>query len=523
MAKRPKIFEAMEPVVWLGSAALVIGFCIYGGLFTESAASVFKALQVYIATQFGWFYILSASFFLGFVVWLYFSPYGNIRLGADDDEPEFSTFAWFTMLFSAGMGIGLVFWGIAEPIMHYQNPPTALGGTPEALAESLRFTFFHWGFHPWAVYITFALGIAYYHFRLGLPLAPRSLLYPIIGERFRGMAGHLVDILCTVGTLFGVATSLGIGSMQINIGISNYTGLPIATNVQIWIIIIITGVATFSVVSGIHKGMKLLSQVNVLLALALLLFVLIAGPTLFQLRVLTTTIGDYLQNIVGMSFWIGEGKASAWQHSWTIFYWGWWISWSPFVGIFVARVSKGRTVKEFVRMVFLAPTGVTFLWLAVFGGTGLQMELHGAGDIAAAVTENVALSLNAVLAHLPLASVTPAIATLLVITFFVTSSDSGSLVDDMVTSGGHPDPPTSQRIFWAFAEGAVAAVLLYTGGLGALQTASIISGLPITVMLLFASYGLVKAFRVDILTHGVPKAEQLKENAPTAIAEGEAQ
>ena len=245
MAKRPKIFEAMEPVVWLGSAALVIGFCIYGGLFTESAASVFKALQVYIATQFGWFYILSASFFLGFVVWLHFSPYGNIRLGADDDEPEFSTFAWFTMLFSAGMGIGLVFWGIAEPIMHYQNPPTALGGTPEALAESLRFTFFHWGFHPWAVYITFALGIAYYHFRLGLPLAPRSLLYPIIGERFRGMAGHLVDILCTVGTLFGVATSLGIGSMQINIGISNYTGLPIATNVQIWIIIIITGVCDF--------------------------------------------------------------------------------------------------------------------------------------------------------------------------------------------------------------------------------------------------------------------------------------
>ena len=522
MLKRLKIFEAMEPVVWLGSAAVVIGFCIYGGLFTESAASVFKALQGYIATQFGWFYILSATFFLGFVVWLYFSPYGNIRLGRDDDEPDFSTFAWFTMLFSAGMGIGLVFWGIAEPIMHYQNPPTAQGGTPEALAESFRFTFFHWGFHPWAVYIIFALGIAYYHFRLGLPLAPRSLLYPVIGERFRGMAGHAVDILCTVGTLFGVATSLGIGSMQINVGISAYTALPIATHIQIWIIIIITMVATISVVSGIHNGIKLLSQFNILLALALLLFVLIAGPTLFQLRLLTTTVGDYLQHIVGMSFWMGEGKANDWQKSWTIFYWGWWISWSPFVGIFIARISKGRTVKEFVLTVFLAPVGVTFLWLAVFGGTGLQLELYGPGDIAEAVSENVALSLNAVLAHLPFASVTPAIATLLVITFFVTSSDSGSLVDDMVTSGGHPDPPTSQRIFWAFAEGAVAAVLLYTGGLGALQTASITSGLPITVMLLFASYGLVKAFRVDALTCGVPKA-QLRENAPTATAEGEAQ
>jgi len=515
--KRLKIFEAMQPVVWLGSAGLVLAFCIYGGFFPASAASVFGALQTTIASQFGWFYILSASFFFFFVIWLCVSPYGNIRLGGDQAQPDFSYFAWFTMLFSAGMGIGLIFWSIAEPIMHYGSPPMANPETREAAAEALRFTFFHWGFHPWAVYVIFALGIAYYHFRFKLPLAPRSLLYPIIGERCRGYIGHLVDILCTVGTLFGVATSLGIGAMQINTGLSEYTDLAVSTEVQVWIIILVTLVATVSVVSGINRGIKLLSQFNILLALAFMVFLIMAGLTLYQLRMLTTTVGDYLQNVVGMSFWMGEGKEASWQQSWTIFYWGWWISWAPFVGIFIARISKGRTVREFVLNVFLAPVAVTFVWLAVFGGTGLHMELHGAGGIAEAVSENAALSLNAVLANLPFSSITPAIATLLVVTFFVTSSDSGSLVNDMVTSGGHPNPPRSQRIFWAFAEGIVAIVLLSSGGLIALQTASIASGLPITILLLFTCYGLVKAFRVDDGMDGVPGTHHLA-NGPSPQA-----
>lgn len=493
----------MEPVVWLGSAGLVIGFCLYGGLFTESAAAVFGTIQGLISENFGWFYILSVALFIGFVIWLYFSPYGHIRLGGDNEKPEFSYLAWFAMLFSAGMGIGLVFWGIAEPIMHYQSPPLTSGNTPAAMMEAMRFTFFHWGFHPWAVYIIFALGIAYYHFRLGLPLAPRSLLYPVIGERYRGMIGHVTDIVCTVGTLFGVATSLGLGSMQINAGISAYTGLVVSTTAQIWIIILITLVATISVVSGIERGIRLLSEFNILLAGALLLFVFIAGPTLFELKLFTNTLGGYLQNIVQMSFWMEMGEESSWQKSWTVFYWGWWISWSPFVGIFIARISKGRTIREFVLNVFLAPTLVTFAWLAAFGGTGLHIEIFGAGGIASAVSDNVALSLQAVFEQLPFSSITPALGTLLVITFFITSSDSGSLVDDMVTSGGHPDPPTAQRVFWAFAEGAVAAVLLYTGGLAALQTASITLGLPITVLLLFSCYGLVKALRKE--TPGLPK------------------
>lgn len=503
MNERPKLFEAMEPTVWFGSAGLVVFFCIYGGLFTEHAAGTFTAVQAFIADTFGWFYILSVSFFTGFVIWLFFSPYGRIRLGGDDEDPEFGYFAWFTMLFSAGMGIGLVFWGIAEPMMHYESPPIAEARTPAAITESMTFTFFHWGFHPWAIYIIFALGIAYYHFRHDLPLAPRSLLYPVLGERFRGIAGHLIDILCVVGTLFGVATSLGLGSMQINAGIHAYTDLPITTSTQIWIIAIVTLAATVSVVSGIERGIRMLSEFNILLAGLVLLFVFVTGPTLFQIKLFTNTLGSYLSSFVDLSLWMDVGeKGAAWQKGWTIFYWGWWISWSPFVGIFIARISKGRTVREFVLNVFLAPTLVTFLWLSVFGGTGLYMEILGAGGISDAVSENVALSLNAVFANLPLSAVMPAVATLLVVTFFITSSDSGSLVDDMVTSGGHPDPPTSQRVFWACAEGAVAGVLLYTGGLSALQTASITSGLPLTVLILFSCYGLAKAFRIDLANEG---------------------
>ncbi len=498
MADRPKFLEAMEPTVWFGSAGLVILFCVYGGLFTEHAADVFNTAQSFIATKFGWFYILSVSFFLGFVVWLLFSPYGRIKLGADDQEPEFGYFAWFTMLFSAGMGIGLVFWGIAEPIMHYHSPPIAEPESPDALVESMKFTFFHWGFHPWAVYIIFGLGIAYYHFRHDLPLAPRSLLYPVLGERYRGMVGHVTDILCTVGTLFGVATSLGLGAMQINAGINAYTTIPITTTAQIWIIVLITLAATVSVVSGIERGIRLVSEFNIILGGLVLLFVFLAGPTLFQLKLLTNTLGSYVSGLVNLSLWIDLTEEASWQKSWTIFYWGWWISWSPFVGIFIARISKGRTIREFVLNVFLAPTAVTFLWLAVFGGTGLHMEIFQNGEISKAVSENVALSMNALFSNLPFATVMPAIGTLLVITFFITSSDSGSLVDDMVTSGGHPDPPTAQRVFWAIAEGAVAGVLLYTGGLSALQTASITSGLPLTVLLLLTCYGLTKALRIDL-------------------------
>jgi len=408
--------------------------------------------------------VLIATGFLIFSLYLVFSRFGKIRLGGPDDRPEFSYFSWFVMLFSAGMGTGLVFWGVAEPITHYIDPPLAGARTPEAAREAMRFTFFHWGLHPWAIYIVIGLGIAYFHFRHKLPLAPRSLLYPLIGERMYGPIGHGVDILCTVGTLLGVATSLGLGAMQINTGIAEYFDVPFTTGVQVMIVATITGVATISVVSGIRAGIRRLSQLNLILAAILFAFVLLAGPTVYLLDTFVGTLGLYLQQLPKTSLWIDFTRESDWQANWTLFYWGWWISWAPFVGVFVARISRGRTVREFIVSVLIMPTCATFLWLSVFGGTGLHREIFGGGGLSSMVQNNVALSLHAMLRDLPLPELTLALATLVIVIFFITSSDSGSLVDDMVTSGGHPDPPRAQRVFWAVSEGMVAATLLIVGG-----------------------------------------------------------
>lgn len=507
--QRSGFLEKMQPTVFFTSAGLIIAFVLFGSLFTELAANIFDTIQGFIANSFGWVYVLGVTFMVGFVVWLYFSPYGEIRFGGDEAVPDFSYFAWFSMLFSAGMGIGLVFWSIGEPMFHYLGPPYGEAETTEAMHLAMKLTFFHWGFHPWAVYIIFGTAIAYFHFRHKLPLAPRSMLFPLIGNKVHGGLGHCVDILCVVGTLFGVATSLGFGAMQINSGLGNYFHLPQSTTTQIVIIICITLVATISVVSGVNKGIRLISGFNILLAAFMVLFIFFAGPTLFQLRLLVNTLGEYMQTFIAMSFWMDMRQEGNWQTSWTIFYWGWWISWSPFVGIFIARISKGRTLKEFVLSVFLVPSLVTFIWLAVFGGTGLHMEINNTAEIAEVVNTDVALSLHTLLEHLPFSTITVALGTLLVIVFFVTSSDSGSLVVDMITSGGHPNPLVSQRIFWAFSEGAVACVLLYSGGLKALQTASITTGLPIAILLLIACYGLAKAFKVDAATEGVPTKQDL--------------
>ena len=509
MSDRPNLMDSIQPTVFFTSAITILAFVLFGSFFDDMTARIFDRIQTGISHYLGWFYVLGVSLMVGFVVWLFFSPYGHIRFGGDEAKPEFSYFAWFTMLFSAGMGIGLVFWSIGEPMYHYLSPPAGTGQTPEAMLDAMRLTFFHWGFHPWAIYIVFGGAIAYFHFRYNLPLAPRTLLYPLIGERFRGGYGHAVDILCVVGTLFGVATSLGLGARQINAGIGTYTDLPQTTPVQILIIISITAVATISVVTGIKRGIRLLSQINILLAVFMVLFLFVAGPTLFQLKLFVNALGTYLQKLVITSFWMDMRTEGNWQTSWTIFYWGWWMSWAPFVGIFIARISKGRTVREFVLNVFLVPSLVTFVWLTVFGGTALHIELGETGSISSVVKADVSLALYEVLGRLPLSSLTIALGTLLVIVFFITSSDSGSLVIDMITAGGHPTPATTQRVFWALTEGAVACVLLYIGGLKALQTASITSGLPIAVLLLVGCYGLVKAMRVDVSSDGVPDTQAL--------------
>jgi choline/glycine/proline betaine transport protein len=510
MLKLSRLFSAMQPTVFLGSAAIVIGFVVFGSAWPETARRVFGAIQSGIVDYFGWLYILGATLMLVFVLWLMFSRFSGIRLGGDDADPEFSYLSWLAMMFSAGMGTGLVFWGVAEPLMHWSQPPFPPASDEGAVREAMRLTYFHWGLHPWAIYICFGLALAYFHFRHELPLAPRSLLYPVIGRHIYGPIGHAVDILATVGTLFGVATSLGLGAMQINAGISRIAAIPESTSVQVGIIAVITLVATISVVSGVQHGIRLLSKLNVSLAALLLLFVLVAGPTVYILQVLISSIGAYVQQLAGSSLWLDLRPDSAWQADWTLFYWSWWISWSPFVGVFVARISRGRTIREFIIAVLLVPVLATFVWLAVFGGTALHAEITRGAELAQLVQGNASAGLHAMLERLPLSSITSVLATLMVVVFFVTSSDSGSLVDDMVTSGGHPHPPRAQRVFWAVAEGTVAATLLLAGGLQALRTASLTSGLPMTLFLLIACWGLVKALRADARAEGVPSRRALR-------------
>ncbi|MGM0983483.1 MAG: BCCT family transporter [Pseudomonadota bacterium] len=510
LARQVGPFKRMQPTVFFGSAALVVGFCLFGGGFTETAAFTFESVQGWIADTLGWYYMLISTALVLFALCVVISPAGKLKLGKPDDEPEFKRLSWFAMLFAAGMGTGLVFWGVAEPLNHYMEPHYADPTTAAAMNDAIRYSFFHWGLHPWAIYLVLALAISYYHFRIDLPLAPRSVLWPLIGTRIYGMPGHLTDILCTVGTLLGVATSLGLGAMQINAGLSMSLGIETSTLVQVMIIAAITTIATLSVVSGIHSGIRRLSALNIGLAFVLLMFVFLVGPTAYILETLTGGLGIYLQRLIETSLTTDFATTSEWQSRWTLFYWGWWISWSPFVGIFVARISKGRTVRELITAGLLLPTLVTFFWMATFGGTALHMERFTEIEIAQQAVDDVATSLHLLLSQLPLGSITTVFATLVIIIFFITSSDSGSLVDDMVTSGGHPHPPVSQRLFWAISEGAVAATLLVVGGLAAIQQAAITMALPMTLLLAAACYGMVRAFSADVRNSGAPSQRQIE-------------
>jgi choline/glycine/proline betaine transport protein len=492
-----RITSRMEPAVFIGSALVVVVFVAFGASQTQLAADWFGSAQAYISEQFGWYYMLSATGFLLFTVWIMVGPKGRIRLGGDDERPQFGRLSWFTMLFSAGMGTGLVFWSVAEPINHYTSPPFGQPETTDALQVALRYSFFHWGLHPWAIYSILGLALAYFHFRRGFPLRPRSILQPLIGDRIDGPIGHFVDILCTVGTLLGVATSLGLGAMQVNSGLAAFTGIGQTVTVQLIIVGSITLIATISVVSGVKHGIRQLSRANMMLAAFLLAYVFLLGPTVYILETLVSGLGLYVQHFPQMSLRLELGQDTEWQASWTLFYWGWWISWAPFVGIFIARISKGRTIREFIVSVLLVPTAVTFFWLSVFGGSALYEEHFADARMAGAILDNPATSLHMLLDRLPLQTIMAVIATLLIAIFFITSSDSGSLVDDMVTSGGHPSPPKSQRVFWACSEGAVAATLLVAGGLQAIQSAAISAGLPMSLLLVLTCISIVRALRDD--------------------------
>ncbi|MEA1984726.1 MAG: BCCT family transporter [Euryarchaeota archaeon] len=491
------ISSKVNPVVFYPSVSIVLLFVLMGVFFTEWMGDMFADIQNAIVSYFGWMYIVSVTFFLIFVLWLYFSPYGNIRLGKDEDRPEYRNTTWFAMLFSAGMGIGLLFYSVAEPILHFANPKDPGLGSIATAEEAINLTFFHWGLHGWAIYIVVGLALAYFSYRHDMPLSIRSTLYPVFGDKVYGFRGNVVEVVAIFGTLFGVATSLGLGALQINSGMYYLGLLSESLNNQLILIVVITLLATMSVVSGLNKGVRFLSQMNMILGLLLLLFVFLVGPTMFLISSFVQSVGYYLDHLIPLSFQTDAFRGIEWQKAWTMFYWGWWISWSPFVGMFIARISRGRTIREFIGGVLLVPTMITFLWIIVFGNTGIHMELFGAGGITQAVESSVPTALFVMLDNLPMASLSSLLATIVIVTFFVTSSDSGSLVISMLSCNGNPQPVVGVRLFWSLTQGAVAAVLLLAGGLVALQTAALVSALPFCVVLILMCYSMVKGMKAE--------------------------
>ncbi|MGB6328996.1 MAG: choline BCCT transporter BetT [Halarcobacter sp.] len=486
--------------VFIPSVLFIILLVLFTMISPELANGAFSSVKNFIADKFGWLYMLSVGIFVLFVLFLAISPFGKFKLGPDHSKPAYTNFSWFAMLFSAGMGIGLMFWGVAEPVMHYVAPPTGTKESIESAKMAMNIVFFHWGIHAWSIYALVGLVLGYFSFRHGLPLSIRSALYPLIGERIYGGIGHSVDTIAVLGTVFGVATSLGFGVLQINSGLNYLFDIPIGITSQIILISFITGLATISVVLGLDGGVKRLSELNLYLASFLLLFVFIAGPTFFLLSAYIQNIGSYLSEVVFMTFNQYAYDKISWTGSWTLFYWAWWVAWAPFVGMFIARVSRGRTIREFVIGVLFVPTGFTFIWMTVFGNSALDAIIHdGFTLLPTAVSNDVSTALFKFLEHFPFSGFTSIVAVILIAVFFVTSSDSASLVIDTIASGGKDDNPVWQRIFWALTEGLVAIALLLAGGLGALQSASIIVALPFAIIMLIAAWGLYKALKLETI------------------------
>jgi choline/glycine/proline betaine transport protein len=484
--------------VFFPSSALIIALLIYTVLFPKTADSFFHSLQDTVVADGSWFYVLTVAIILMFVIFLGFSQYGSIRLGPDHAKPNFSMLSWLSMLFAAGMGIGLMFFGVAEPVMHFLAPPTADAGTIEAMREAMKMTFFHWGFHAWAIYAVVALILGYFAYRHNLPLTLRSALYPLIGDKIYGWRGDVVDVFAVTSTIFGVSTSLGLGASQINSGLHYVFGLPNNTTVQILLMAGVVAIAIVSVVTGLDKGVRRLSEANMILAVALLIFVLVAGPTVYLLQAYVQNTGAYLSDIVRNTFNLFAYEKTDWIGGWTIFYWGWWLAWAPFVGLFIARISYGRTIREFVVGVLLIPSAFTLLWMTVFGNAALELIFNqGHTELANMVQQDTSVALFVFLEQFPFFNVLSIVSIIMVVIFFVTSCDSGAMVVDMLCSFGKNDTPVWQRIYWAGGVGVVAATLLYVGGLGALQTMTIVSALPFAIILLISLYGLLKALRIE--------------------------
>jgi len=520
----------IHPIVFPVALLLIAVFIAVTILLGDQAAQAYSAVRGFFEGNFGWFYLLAVNIFIVTILYFALGKFGTIRIGGVEAEKEFSDFAWMAMLFSAGMGIGLMFFSVSEPLYYVSNVPGFFGaeaGTGAAGVAAMTQTFFHWGFHPWAIYGLVGLGLAFFSFNRGLPLTFRSIFWPLLGERIYGWPGHIIDLVTVFATLFGLATSLGLGVAQVNTGLSYVLGdmlglvsIPTGTMPQVLLIAGITAIATLSVAAGLEGGVKRLSTVNLYLMLILLGFLLIVGPTLYIFGAWVEGLGAYFGNIVELAFFTGTfGEGGGTVGAWTVFYWAWWIAWSPFVGMFIARISKGRTVREFVMGVLFLPSMFSTIWLAAFGGSALQNTIVGNGAVLATYNEfGQTVAMFAMLEQFPLGVISGLLATLLVITFFVTSSDSGSLVIDHLTSGGKHDVPKAQRIFWAVTEGAVAAVLLIGGGLNALQTAAIATGFPFAIILVLMCYTVYQGLQNE---HEILSSEQFAERIQDLTDEDE--
>ena len=512
MRTQSKYFTSLNIPVFVGANILILALlCIT--IFVPNTKDFFSAIQTWIVDNLKWYYILSVAIILGAAIFITFSRFGDIRLGPDHSRPTYSNFSWFAMLFSTGMGIGLMFFGVAEPVMHYIAPPVGEPETIKAATEAMRLTFFHWGLHAWAIYAIVGLILAYFCFRHKLPLALRSALYPLIGERIYGKIGDAIDIFAVIGTAFGVATSLGFGVEQIFAGLDYLTSYKLSayaqdpnallsvTGIKIIIVIIATAGATLSVSLGLDKGIKILSETNLYMALALMLLVLfLGGKTVMLFQAYIQNIGSYLSDLVNKTFnlYAYEPKDPRdWIGGWTILYWGWWLSWSPFVGMFIARISRGRTIRTFLLGVLLVPAGFTLLWMTVFGNSAIDMIRNdGIIAITDAINTDKSLALFVFLEGFPWSSVLSGLSIVMVYVFFITSADSGAIVMDMLSST-KTQTPLWQRIYWGSITGVIAIVLMSANGLEALQTATIASAFPFSIILLVSLYGLFKALRVD--------------------------
>lgn len=488
----------IHPPVFFSASAIIIVLLLYAGLMPEAAQKFFGMVQTTLLEYFSWFYVSAVAVIFLTVIYIGFSRHGDIKLGPDHSVPDYSYKSWFAMLFSAGMGIGIVFFGVAEPVTHFLHPPIGQGGTIEAARSAMAITFFHWGLEAWAIYAIVALNLAYFSYRHRLPLTLRAALTPLLGKKMQGGLGDCIDVFAILSTIFGVATSLGYGVLQINGGLHHLFDLPISTSVQVIVILIVCALATISVVSGLDRGIKILSETNLFLALGLMVLILCCGPTLFILKTFFQNIGTYLSTFIDRTFELYAYQPTKWLGNWTLFYWGWWIAWSPFVGMFIARISRGRTIREFVIGVLFVPTGLTFAWMTIFGDSAIYFILiKGMNQLGVQVAQDNALALFHFLELFPFSKVLSILSVFMVIIFFVTSADSGALVVDILASKGEEDTPVWQRLYWSIMIGIIAILLLLAGGLEALQTATIASAFPFAIILLITSFGLLRSLNIE--------------------------